>query len=98
MSEHVIRIIPDENKIDPYYLLTFLKTQYCQDLLSKGVYGSVIDSITPDFIGEIDVHIPAKKADYLKISETTKRAENMRNNSLINMYEGINALNTQLVN
>lgn len=96
MSEHVIRVVPNAEKIDPNYLLTFLKTKYCQDLISKGVYGSVIDSITPEFIGDIDVHIPADKEKYLRIAETTRLAEEMRNNSLINMYEGINDLNAHL--
>lgn len=55
MSEHVIRVVPKTNLVSPYYLLSFLKTKYCQDILAKGVYGSVIDSITPEFISEIEV-------------------------------------------
>eukprot|EP01038_Epipyxis_sp_PR26KG_P004017 gene4017-5747_t len=52
MSEHVIRIIPNSSKLDPNYLSAFMKTEYCQEMISKGVYGSVIDSITPDFIAQ----------------------------------------------
>ena len=96
MSEHVIRIVPNTDKINPYFLLTFLKTEYCQRLISKGVYGSVIDSITPDFIENINVHIPSDKDKYNKISEITETAENMRNDSLMNMYESIKELNEKL--
>lgn len=96
MSEHVIRVIPNRDKIDPYFLLTFLKTKYCQDVISKGVYGSVIDSITPEFIGDIDIHIPIDKVEYESISGTTRIAEEMRNKSLLSMYESINNLNLHL--
>ena len=58
MSEHVIRIVPDPAKLDPYYLLAFLRTEYAQEIIKRGVFGSVIDEITPDFIGEIEVPVP----------------------------------------
>ncbi len=97
MSEHVIRVVPNEEKLDPYYLLAFLKTKYCQDLISKGVYGSVIDSITPDFIGNLEVHIPKDKDEYLKIVEKTKEAERMRNSALLRTHESIDSLNGMLI-
>jgi type I restriction-modification system DNA methylase subunit len=98
MSEHVIRIVPDENKINPYYLLAYLRTNYCQDLIAKGVYGSVIDSITPDFIGNLDILIPTKKNVLSKIIEKTKEAEEARNMALLKNAEGVGILNEMLVN
>ncbi|MCB0743159.1 MAG: N-6 DNA methylase [Ignavibacteriae bacterium] len=98
MSEHVIRIIPNPKKIDPYYLLSFLKTKYCQDLISKGVYGSVIDSITPNFIGNLDIHIPKSKKEYDNITNKMREAENMRNNALLQTHESIDVLNNLILN
>jgi len=39
MSEHVIRIIPDETKIEPEYLLAMLQSKHVQNILAKGIYG-----------------------------------------------------------
>ncbi len=97
MSEHVIRIIPNEKKINSSYLLAFLKTKYCQDLISKGVYGSVIDSITPEFIGNIEVRIPKNKNLLLEIIEKTSNSEIRRNEALMLSHESINELNKNLM-
>ncbi len=97
MSEHVIRIKPTENKLSPYYLLTFIKTKYCQNLISKGVYGSVIDSITPDFIGNLDIHIPKNENEYQNAVEKMKKAEEMRNIALTETHESINSLNEMIL-
>lgn len=98
MSEHVIRIIPNENKLHSSYLLAFLKTKYCQDLISKGVYGSVIDSITPQFIGDIEVRIPKDNSLFLKIVEKTSNSEIQRNEALMLSHESISMLNENLMN
>jgi type I restriction-modification system DNA methylase subunit len=96
MSEHVIRLIPNEERIDPFYLLAFLKTDYGQDQIAKGVYGSVIDSITPDFIGNIEILIPKDKDLYKKIIKLTKEAEDARNQSLLKNADGQSILNAAL--
>ncbi len=97
MSEHVIRIVPNPAKLNPNYLSAFLKTEYCQDMIAKGVYGSVIDSITPDFIGNLEILVPVQKSLLNKIVENTKEAEETRNNSLIKISESLNLLNEVLV-
>ena len=53
MSEHVIRIVPDLNKLDPNYLLAALRTENVQQQLARGVFGSVIDEITPEFVMDL---------------------------------------------
>jgi type I restriction enzyme M protein len=97
MSEHVIRIVPNTDKIDPYYLLAFLKTNYCQSMIDKGVYGSVIDSITPDFIGNLDVLIPKDKGILEKIVKNIKESEKARNEALLKSYSGITEID-KLIN
>lgn len=83
MSEHVIRIEADESKINPFYLLAYLKSDYCQEQIAKGVYGSVIDSITPDSIGSIDVLIPKDINLYNEIAAHSESSEASRNKALI---------------
>lgn len=93
MSEHIIRIIPKENSISPFYVLAYLKTKFCQNLISKGVYGSVIDSITPEFIGDIDIMVPKNKEIYNSIVKQSENSELERNNALTLSQVSINALN-----
>ena len=51
VSEHAIRIIPDNTKIHPGYLYASLASQHFgRLLLNKGVCASVVDHITPRFI------------------------------------------------
>lgn len=56
VSEHVIRVICDENLIDPYYVYAYLSTSNIgKVLLEKGIYASVVDHITPDFVSTIPI-------------------------------------------
>lgn len=56
VSEHVIRVICDEKLIDPYYVYAYLSTSNIgKVLLEKGIYASVVDHITPDFVSTIPI-------------------------------------------
>ncbi|MFD0058361.1 restriction endonuclease subunit S [Streptomyces sp. NPDC127168] len=54
-SEDVIKVTPDQNKIKPGYLYTFLWSRFGEVLVRGGVYGSAIRHIAPDHIEEIRV-------------------------------------------
>lgn len=92
MSEHIIRIVPDENKLSPFYLLNFLKSDYCQEIIARGVFGSVIDEIDPLSLAKIEVPIPKDKKLLAEIIRQVELAETARNqaievsrNSLVNL-------------
>ncbi len=56
VSEHVIRVICDETLIDPYYVYAYLSTNNIgKILLERGIYASVVDHITPDFVATIPI-------------------------------------------
>lgn len=56
VSEHVIRVICDEEIIDPYYVYAYLSTNNIgKILLEKGIYASVVDHITPNFVSTIPI-------------------------------------------
>ena len=97
MSEHVIRIILKKDTISPFYVLAYLKTKFCQNLISKGVYGSVIDSITPEFVGDIDIMVPKDRDVYNHIVMQSENSELERNNALTLSQVSVNALNSILV-
>lgn len=78
VSEHVIRVICDESLIDPYYVYAYLSTESIgKVLLERGIYASVVDHITPDFVATIP--IPRLKPEIEKaIANTVRKAEAKR--------------------
>ena len=96
MSEHVIRIVPDPEKLDPNYLLALLRTRYAQEQLSRGVFGSVIDEITPEFIADIELPIPRSRNLLASISQGIAESEQARQKAIENMVNAVGKLNTVL--
>ena len=78
VSEHVIRVICDESIIDPYYVYAYLSTDKIgKILLEKGIYASVVDHITPNFVATIP--IPRLKPEKEKeIADKVRAAEMKR--------------------
>ena len=93
MSEHVIRIAPDEKRCSPEYLFAFLRSNYGQEQLARGVFGSVIDEINPEHVGDIDVVLPVKsKVD--EIVQFVKTAEIARQSGIENHNSAIEQMNS----
>ena len=58
ISEHVIRIIPkSESHITASYIFAILRSYFLRQQLKMGVFGSVIDEITPEFIASLKIPI-----------------------------------------
>jgi type I restriction-modification system DNA methylase subunit len=93
ISEHVIRIIPDEKKMPKEYLVAFLKSKLGQLELSKGIFGSVIEEISPKSISDINILVPKNKKIFYKIVSDIKKAENHRNLSMEFNSKAINQIN-----
>jgi type I restriction-modification system DNA methylase subunit len=98
MSEHIIRIVPDEKKLNPYYLLAFLRSKYCQEIIAKGVFGSVIDEIDPNALSKIMVPIPLEKKILNQIRKQVETAEIARNEAILSTQNSLIDLNLILEN
>ena len=96
MSEHVIRIVPDTGKINAAYLLVFLRSEYGQEQLARGVFGSVIDEITPNHIGEINVPIPISNKSIKHIVEMVSKGEQARQVGIENFTAAVRWMNDKL--
>jgi type I restriction enzyme M protein len=93
ISEHVIRIIPDEKKMPKEYLVAFLKSKLGQLELSKGIFGSVIEEISPKSISDINILVPKNKKIFYKIVSDVKKAENHRNLAMDLNSKAMNQIN-----
>ncbi len=90
ISEHVIRIIPDEKILPKEYIIAFLKSKLGQLELSKGIFGSVIEEISPKSISEINLLVPKDKKILNKIVNEIKESEKSRN---LSMQTNLKAMN-----
>ncbi|MBB5211473.1 methylation-associated defense system restriction endonuclease subunit S MAD5 [Microbulbifer hydrolyticus] len=54
-SEHVMRIVPDVNRVPEGYIFAFLSSRFGIPLVTSGTYGSVIQSIEPHHICNLPV-------------------------------------------
>src|SRR5690606_506709 len=54
-SEHVLRVVPDAERIPPGYLYAFLSSRYGVPLVVSGTYGAIIQHIEPEHIAELPV-------------------------------------------
>lgn len=92
MSEHVIRIIPDPEKLDPAYLQVFLRSEHGQKQLARGVFGSVIEEINPEFLGEIKIPVPRSSQLLNRIVRRVHEAERARQIAIENLVGAVEEL------
>lgn len=76
-SQHILRINPNENLIDPAYLNCFLSSDYGYHQLLRYRYGSVIDEIDDKNIEEVLVPIPSEKQQK-EIGDLVRKAYELR--------------------
>jgi len=88
MSEHIIRIVPKDSGLPGEYIFAFLRSQFAQTILARGVFGSVIDEITPDFIAQMEIPVPRSKQRLNGIVERIRRGEEAKQVALESLQGG----------
>lgn len=82
ISEHVIRIVPKEDGLPGEYIEAFLRSDAGQQLLSQGIFGSVINEISPEFIGSLSIPVPNDENELECIVEEVKKANRARQDAI----------------
>ncbi len=77
-SEHIIRIVPNPDKLNQGYLYGYLKSQIGQRLLQDGIFGSVIDEINCSHISSIPILYPKNLVEADKIGNQILKADMLR--------------------
>ncbi len=96
LSEHIIRIVPEAKKLNPSYLFAFLQSRFSKEQLARGVFGSVIDEITPEHIGSLKIPLPPDKKMFFEIKTMIKKSEDARQKGIENLNEAIEKINDLL--
>jgi len=60
-SEHILRIVPVEEKVDAGYLYAFLASDYGYEQIVRFRYGSVIDEISDEQLKKVVIPLPSKE-------------------------------------
>jgi predicted RNA methylase len=79
ISEHVIRVVPKEGGLPGGYVEAFLASPLGQILISSGVFGSVIDEITPEHIADIPIPVPTSAKSKRSVASIHEVIEQVRN-------------------
>jgi len=82
VSEHVIRIVPDESKIDGGYLFAVLNNPAYEPIFKSAITGSMVDEITPAFIESIQIPVPNDRTIQENIGKKVSEAETKRVESI----------------
>lgn len=96
VSEHVIRIVPDETKIDGGYLFAVLNNPIYEPILTSAITGSMVDEITPDFIKKLRIPVPDDRNIQKEIGKSVLEAEKKRVESMKMFADAQNKLNSLL--
>lgn len=62
-SEHVLRVVPDAEKIPPGYLYAYLSSKFGVPIVVGGTYGAIIQHIEPEHIANLPVPRLGKKIE-----------------------------------
>ena len=84
ISEHVIRVVPKKD-CDPAviaWVQVYLRSVDGQRALKRGVFGSVIDEITPEFVADLRIPLPNSPRIRAKVAATVAAAEEARQRSI----------------
>lgn len=76
-SEHLIRVVPNTNIIDPGYLYAFLSSEYGYHQLLRYKHGAVIDEITEDQVSQTLIPI-SNKDKQIEIGDLVRQAYSLR--------------------
>jgi type I restriction enzyme S subunit len=88
-SEHVIRVVPNTDKIPAGYLYAYLSSKFGVPLIVAGTYGAIIQHIEPSHIAELPVPIAPTNVQN-EISHLIERASKIRTGANSDFYSAIN--------
>lgn len=76
-SQHILRIVANENQIDPGYLYAFLSSDYGYVCITRYKWGALIDEIDDEDVSKIPIPLPNEKKQN-EIGDLVRQAYNLR--------------------
>lgn len=95
-SDHIIRVVPASKDIAGY-LYIFLESQYGYYLITKHTYGSVIDEIDDNQVGEIPIPILKDEKKQKEINDLALEANKKRYDAYVCEQEALSIMNNEVL-
>jgi type I restriction enzyme S subunit len=75
-SQHIMKVVPDPERIPPGYLYAFLSSRYGVPLVTSSTYGAIIQHIEPHHLADIPIPRldPAVEAEAYRLVEAAASA------------------------
>lgn len=80
-SQHILRVLPNEDEVDPGYLYAFLSSEYGYQQIIRFRHGSVIDEINDEQLKKVIVPLPSP-AQQKEIGDLIRQAYEKRADAL----------------
>lgn len=93
-SQHILRIVPDDDKCPAGYLCAFLQSWFGQAQLTANSYGAVVDELTAKQTSEILVPVPTTDEEKTLVSSIDKgmeKATKLRSRAVVSAKAGVSA-------
>lgn len=82
ISEHVIRIVPKTEERNSGWIFAYLRSDLGRRALARGIFGSVIDEITPEFLAELEIPVPVDPHVVLEVENAYTQASIARSQAI----------------
>ena len=76
-SQHILRVIANEDVIDPGYLYAFLSSEYGYECITRYRWGALIDEIDDEDMGKLLIPLPSDKQQK-QIGDLVRQAYDLR--------------------
>ena len=92
-SEHVIRIVPKKELLHPAWIQVFCGAKQANVPSLAGFFGSVIDEITPEHIGNMEIPIPTDNRIYETLVKEVVQVEEKRQSAIHGLNHAVHTMN-----
>lgn len=96
-SEHILRIVPNEELCPAGYLYSFLASPLGQVQLTKHIYGAVVDELTEDQVRSVLVPMPVnddQKRRIVEIDRAARKAVEVRSRAVELITDAVSDIST----
>lgn len=80
-SQHILRVVANENLVDAGYLYAFLSSEYGYECITKYRWGALIDEIDDEDMSKLIIPIPSM-TNQKQIGDLIRQAYNLRSDAI----------------
>ncbi|MEZ5470619.1 MAG: restriction endonuclease subunit S [Marinicella sp.] len=91
LNQHVMRIVPANLDV-AYYIFCWLNTEFGKELITRHVYGSVVDEIDDRHLSKVEIPILRNVNKQKEINDLVLQANELRYQAYLKEQEAIDKM------